>query len=161
MLSIGSVGWSLGSWLQARPWLALRRDQIVIAGAGSTAVGIALMLACAVWPRLPVGLILSSYGLAGFGMGLTVASTSLAVMTLSRPAELGRWTSSLQVCEGLGNSLVIGIAGSVYAALHTGHAWSTVFGVVYLVPTLAAGLCLLVAIRIGPVHDTPPARSAP
>lgn len=153
MLSVGAVGWSFGSWVQARPWLRLRRDQIIIVGASVTTLGIALMLVCAIWSRLPVALLVGCYGLAGLGMGLTVASTSLAVMTLSRPAQLGRWTSSLQICEGLGNTLVIGIGGSVYAALRTSHGWSTVFGAVYLVPVVVSIACTVVATRIGPVHD--------
>lgn len=153
MLCVGAIGWSLGSWIQARPWLGLRRDQIVIAGASVTAAGIAVMLSCAIWIGLPVALVIGAYGLAGLGMGLTVASTSLAVMTLSRPAQLGRWTSALQVCEGLGNSLVIGIGGSVYAALRSHHGLSTVFGAVYVVPLSVALLCIVVATRIGPVHD--------
>lgn len=153
LLCVGSVGWTIGSWVQARPWLRLRRDQIIVLGATAILLGVAVMFGCALWRQLPIALMITSYGVAGFGMGLLVSSTSLAIMTLSRPAQLGRWTSSLQVSEGLGNSLVLGIAGSVYAALRLRHGWGVVFGGVYLVPAIAALLCLLVSTRIGPVHD--------
>ncbi|MFT8395689.1 MFS transporter [Propionibacterium sp.] len=154
MLSAGAVGWSVGSWVQARPRLGLRRDQIIMLGAAVNLLGVVGMFCCAVLLVLPVALMIACYAVSGFGMGLLVSSTSLAVMTLSRPAQLGRWTSSLQVCEGLGNSLVVGLAGSVYATLHLGQHWSTVFGAVYLVPTIVAVVCLVVSVRVGPVHDT-------
>ena len=55
---------------------------------------------------------------AGFGMGLGIASTSIAVMSLSRDDEQGRNASSLQLGDALGASLFAGVSGSIFAALH-------------------------------------------
>jgi drug/metabolite transporter (DMT)-like permease len=86
-------------------------------------------------------------------MGLAVASTSLAVMTLSGPGQLGRNTSSLQVGDALGVALATGLAGSVFVALREQGNPQLTYGCL-------VGICLLCAIgavgaalRIGPVRN--------
>ncbi len=48
-ITTGSVGWMAGAWLQSRPWLRLRRDLIIIVGAGSTRRRTRRRLAVAGW----------------------------------------------------------------------------------------------------------------
>jgi MFS family permease len=67
--------------------------------------------------RPSTGAALIGFTFCGLGMGLQSASTSLAVMQLSPGAEIGRNTSSLQVGETAGNALLVGAAGTVFAAL--------------------------------------------
>ena len=43
MLTVGAVGWTAGSWLQARPWLRIRRDRLITVGCWSVALGLALV----------------------------------------------------------------------------------------------------------------------
>jgi len=113
-MTIGSLGWTFGSWLQSRRWLRMRRDAIITAGALSLGVGLALLAIGAWLQAVPVAILLIGWIFAGLGMGLAVASTSLGVMQLSHAVELGRSTSSLQVGEALGNSLGAGLAGTLY-----------------------------------------------
>ncbi len=152
-LTIGSLGWAIGSWIQSRRWLRLRQDQIILAGAVCALVGIgmiALFALHAVWP-----LVLPALGwtLAGLGMGLSVAGQALAVMTLSKPAELGRNTSSLQVAEGLGNALAAGIAGAIFAGLHARQPGPVTFGWVFISATIVGLAATVVAARIGRVRN--------
>ena len=86
-------------------------------------------------------------------MGLQNPSTSLAVMQLSDEAELGRNTSSLQVGEGLGNALVTGLAGTIFAGLLNTVSAAFTFGPIYALCTAASILSLLAALRIGPVRN--------
>lgn len=136
IITAGSIGWMAGAWLQSRPWLRLRRDLIIAAGATSTTAGL-LATAGAGWaPGRLVALAVTGWVVAGLGMGLSVASTSLAVMQLSQPVEIGRNTSSLQVGEALGASIGAGLAGTVF-----------VFGSSQANPTLGfGGLLTLMAM---------------
>ena len=111
----GSIGWSIGGWVQSRAWLRLRRDTIVVLGTVLTAAGVAAVAVGGFVAALPLWLILAGWTLAGGGMGLAHTSTALAVMQISSPAALGRNTSSLQVGEALGNALLGGLAGTIYA----------------------------------------------
>ena len=153
ILTAGSIGWMLGAWLQSRPWLRLRRDLIIGAGAVSSAVGLGATAVAGWMPGRLVPLSVAGWVFAGLGMGLAVASTSLAVMQLSAPVEIGRNTSSLQVGEALGASIGAGLAGTVF-----------VFGTSQANPTLGfGGLLTLMALltlagvaaaaRIGPVEN--------
>lgn len=154
VLTVGSVGWTTGSWLQSRPWLRLRRDQVIALGALCGAVG--LTMAAAGTPTrgpLGLGLIAAGYAVAGFGMGVSVASGSLAVMQLSGPADLGRNTSSLQVSEHLGNALIIGLAGTIFVLLRESQPPASTFTWLLAVPVLMAVLSAAVSRRIGPVAN--------
>jgi len=152
-LTIGSLGWTVGSWLQSRPWLRLRRDQIILGGAVCTLAGVSMIVVFARHPGWSLALPALGWTLAGLGMGLSVASQSLAVMTLSKPAELGRNTSSLQVAEGLGNALAAGVAGAIFAALHSQHPGSVTFSWLFASAAVVALAATAVAGRIGSVRN--------
>ncbi len=147
-LTIGSVGWAIGSWMQARPWLRLRRDQIVTLGSTATAAGLALAATAAWLPGRLLVVLVIGWVIGGFGMGLQVSSTSLVVMELSGPSEIGRNTSSLQVGEALGNAVVAGLAGTIFAAL-LGRV--DAFGWVFAAMVVVAVLGSLLSLRVGPV----------
>lgn len=151
VLTIGSLGWTFGSWLQSRTWLGWERQQVIVAGLVATGVGVAGVALSSWHPRGTLWLGVVGWTVAGLGMGLAVASTSLAVMSLSAVRSLGRNTSSLQVAEGLGNSLVGGLAGTVFYSLHgrSGHA----FVLLFVVALVSAGVGLMAALRVGPVSS--------
>lgn len=154
ILTIGSIGWAAGSWLQSRPWLRLRRDQIVSVGGIATVLGLSLVAVAAWFPGALLWLVILGWVIGGLGMGLQMSSTNLVVMELSAQAELGANTSSLQVGEALGNSIVAGLAGTIFAtmsATEAGALSGVVFGPVYAAMALVALLGLLASLRIGPV----------
>lgn len=152
MLTVGSLGWTLGSWLQAQSWLMLRRDQLIQLGAMFSLLGV-VCIVLGTWAGLSVVFIGAGWTIGGLGMGLSNASGSLAVMQLSEPAQLGRNTSSLQVSEALGNAMFTGVAGAVYANLRMGADTVHTFGWVFASVTLVSLLALVIAMRIGPVAN--------
>jgi MFS family permease len=153
ILTIGSVGWMAGAWLQSRPWLRLRRDQIIVAGAVSLVVGLALASVSGWLPGRLLGLAVAGWVLAGLGMGLSLSSTSLAVMQLSEPVEIGRNTSSLQVGEALGNSVGAGLAGTLFALGLTRADQALGFGGLLTAMCLLAALSLASSLRIGAMSN--------
>lgn len=151
-ITIASVGWMTGSWLQSRRWLRLSRDRIIVVGAACVAGGLAIAALGAWTPTLGVWFAVGGFTVAGLGMGLQSASTSLAVMQLSAPAELGRDTSSLQVGEMLGNALLTGIAGTIFAALATPDP-GAVFGWILAALAASGTVAVAIAARIGHVDN--------
>lgn len=153
-LTIGSLGWTGGSWIQARARLPLRRDQFISLGVGMTGLGL-----------LGVLLVMSSGGLlwlgalawviAGCGMGLLMPSTAVATMNLSESWQQGRHSSGLQVSEGLGNAVLTAGVGAIYAALlrvadqPTGLTW------VFITLVVAMVVGFVASFRIGELVDAP------
>jgi hypothetical protein len=91
--------------------------------------------------------------LAGFGMGLTTASTALAVIWLSRPSEQGRNASSLNLSDALGSALFVGLSGTLFAALHPVQEGPVTFGAVLLTMSAVAVLAVAASFRITPLRD--------
>lgn len=151
-VTLSSTGWMVGSWVQSRPWLRWRRDQIVVVGslliAGGLAVTGAALATGLGWIVVPV----VGIALAGVGMGLQSASTALVVMQTSGQRELGHNTSALQVGEMIGNALLTGFAGTLFAWLGGAGSVSP-FGVIVAVLAVAATASVAVASRIGPVEN--------
>ena len=88
-LTVGSVGWMTGSWLQSRPWLKIRRDRLITFGCLSLTLGLGSTGLVAFLPEVPYYLVAAGWIFSGLGMGLATASTSLAVMTLVRAGGSG------------------------------------------------------------------------
>lgn len=149
VLTVGSIGWTTGSWVQSRPRLKLRRDRIITLGTCLVALGLAVATVTASVPAVWVGLIGVSWVLAGLGMGLAFASTSVAAMSLSPAAEQGRNTSSLALGEALGGSLLVGLSGSIFALLHPLGQLPVTFGAVLAAMCLLAVGGALLSLRIG------------
>ncbi|HYP45178.1 MAG TPA: MFS transporter [Propionibacteriaceae bacterium] len=149
VLTVGSIGWTTGSWLQSRPGLRLRRDRIITVGASLVALGLSVAVLTAGVASVWVGLIGVSWVLAGLGMGLAFSSTSVAAMSLSPAAEQGRNSSSLALGEALGGSLLVGLSGSIFASLHPSGQLPITFGSVMAAMCLLAALGALLSLRIG------------
>jgi Kef-type K+ transport system membrane component KefB len=153
VLTVGAVGWTTGSWLQSRPWLQIRRDVLITLGCCSVAAGLALVGLIAFLPAIPYVLVALSWIFGGLGMGLAMSSTSLAVMSLSAAAEQGRNASSLNVYDALGAGIFVGIAGTIFAALHSSGNRALTFGLVELSMAVVALLGLITSLRIGVVRN--------
>jgi MFS family permease len=151
-LTIGALGLTLGSWAQSRPSLRLRRDRIIVLGAASLLVGVTVVWLVSLlqwW----VGLVGVGWVFSGLGMGLATASTSLATMTLSRPADQGRNASSLQFGEAFGGGLFIGLGGTVFAALRPGGDLVATFASVLGAMALVAAAATFVSLRTGRIRN--------
>jgi MFS family permease len=150
-LTVGAVGWTLGSWLQSQSWLRMPRDLLITAGCGFVSLGLGLVAITAWWPVLWAGMVALAWAVAGLGMGLATASTSLAVMNLSRPEQQGRNASSLNLFDALGSGVLVGVAGTVFAALTKGDDLPVAFGTLFTTMAAVGLLAVLTSRRIGPV----------
>ncbi|MER5867692.1 MFS transporter [Kitasatospora sp. NPDC002040] len=118
-LTSGGLSWALGSWLQGRPAADRHREAMIRLGFVLTAVSIA-GAALVLIPAVPVWVAAASWAVGGIGMGLAVASISVLMMKLSAPEEAGANSASLQLSDALGNVLMTGLAGVLFAGLGGG-----------------------------------------
>ena len=152
-LTIGSLGWSTGSWAQARPWLRLRRDQLITLGAVLCSLGLLTMTSFILFSSSPLCLGVLGWVISGVGMGVMMPSTTVALMGLSSNQEQGRNNSALQVAEALGNALLTGMAGAIYAIATRRVSLQTSFVSPFAALTVLCIVALVVSLRIGPIAN--------
>lgn len=151
VLTIGSSGWFVGAWLQSRRWMRWSRTTLIVIGTFSIAIGTTGAALVAWLPALPLWVAMAMWTFAGLGMGFVISLTSLAAMTLSPRAQQGRNSSALQASEALGNSIFVGVAGTIFAALVPLGSLHNTFAAVLAAMTLVALLGFAAALRIGPI----------
>ncbi|WP_413248027.1 MFS transporter [Sinomonas flava] len=111
-LTGGALGWTAGSFAQARSWLP-RRLYLVL---GPAAVGACLAaVALSVGTQATPWAIALCWFVAGAGMGLSMSTTSVLTLELSDAAERGRNSASLQLADMLGGVIGTAGAGTLYA----------------------------------------------
>ncbi|PID50849.1 MAG: hypothetical protein CR980_01515, partial [Propionibacteriales bacterium] len=151
-LTLGTVGWLGGSWLQSQTWFTLRRDLIIVLGCVLAAVGVGIVALPAWFPGIWLGTVVFGWSIAGIGMGLCVPSGTLAVLQLSAATTQGRNTSSLIVFESVGNAAWMGVAGSLLAAARAVDMLDAGYRGAFTFCAGAALVAALLALRIGPVR---------
>lgn len=117
VLTGGTLGWNVGSFVQARRNLTLPRHLLLVIGGLIIAVA-EILLVLAVRPPVPAWCALGFWALAALGMGLAMSSTSVLVLRYSDAGEEGRNSSALQLSDSLGGALGIGLSGAAFATWH-------------------------------------------
>lgn len=149
-LTGGVLGWSTGSWLQARPGLRIPRHLLFVIGAGLIASALAGMTVL-VRPSAPGWPVVPLWACCAVGMGLVMSSTGVLTLRYSAVGQEGRNSSALQLSDALGGALGIGLSGAAFAAWHDPVGGDTgLFTAMWLA---AAGVALLVSaagLRAGP-----------
>ena len=114
-LTIGALGWSIGSWNRGR-MAAPTPQRVLRIGMAMLAVGV-LVTASAVFPAVPVAVALLGWVVAGLGMGTVFPSLSVLTLELSPPSRQGVNASALQLCDALFTAGILALGGSLFAAL--------------------------------------------
>lgn len=117
-LTVAAIGWSAGSWWQARQRSGQARIRLLTSGFMIVAIGIATLAvlassATSLWVAAPIWL------LAGAGMGLAMPTVSVLTLELSPVTEQGANSAALQVTDVVGTVLGIATGASIIAAIST------------------------------------------
>jgi MFS family permease len=126
-LTLTTLAWTAGSWMQERLVLRLGPSRLVIAGHAMLLFSIAVTFTFLI-DAVPLAVGFAGWTLGGLGIGLAYAPISLTVLNEAEPGREGAATSSLQLTEQLGVALGIGVGG---AAIATGAAggWDPASGI--------------------------------
>ena len=148
ILAVGSLGWTVGSWIQGRDGWSGRRDRLVMVGGVLLTLGLLAIVAVTHfnWHPWWVG---AALVVCGLGMGMGTASLSVLSLTLTPAADHGSTSSSLQLADVLGSVLGIAAAGAVFAAKHTTAGQDVpVFVTMWLGLSVVASLVAVAGQRI-------------
>lgn len=159
-LAASSITWTAGSWLQARTSEHWERRAVVRAGFVLVAAGVG-GVALALWPVVPVAVVLVAWGFGGLGMGLAYPSFSLITLARATVGEQGKASSSLNLSEVLGSAIGAGVGGAIIAAGDAGGWERGSMGLVFAIMVAVATVGFLIATRLPSLRRPAPAVVGP
>jgi MFS family permease len=115
VLSVATVVWTAGSWVQARGASRWASARFVRVGFAVVLVGMALFL-LVLNTDVPWQIALPTFALACFGMGLSYSPLALIVLSEATPERQGSASSSLSLTDTLGTALGTGVSGAIIGA---------------------------------------------
>jgi MFS family permease len=121
VLTVAALTWTSGSWVQARYVHVIGPRRLCTAGLALVALGVA-GVGTLDWPATPWWVGFVAWGVAGAGMGLSYATTTLVVLASAGPARQGDSIAAMQVLVTLGVAVGSGVGGAALAlSLALGH----------------------------------------
>ncbi|MGH9018906.1 MAG: MFS transporter, partial [Acidimicrobiales bacterium] len=121
VLTVAALSWTAASWVQARFVAVVGPRRLCAAGLALVAVGVT-GVGTLDWPATPWWVGFLAWGVAGAGMGLSYATTTLVVLTSAGPGRQGGPIAALQVLVTLGVAVGAGLGGAALAlSLALGH----------------------------------------
>jgi MFS family permease len=148
-----TLAWTAGAWLQSRLSGRWEARRLVGWGVVIIATGLAVM-ALVLSPAVPVEVGVAAWTVAGFGIGLAYAPTTLLMLRAAPQGREGWASSSLNLADVLGTAIGIGLGGAAVAAA-TVHGWPLAAGVGMAFAIAGAGaIALALASRRLPLTHT-------
>ncbi|QOY62989.1 MFS transporter [Lysobacter sp. H21R4] len=146
-LTVGALGWSLGSWNRGRMH-APAPERVLQAGMALMLVGV-LGVSAAVLPWVPLAVGVVGWIVAGVGMGTVYPSLSILTLELSPPERQGANASALQLCDALFTATMLAVGGSLFALL-LGRSTLAAYLAGFAITVSVAVLGLALAPRVLP-----------
>ena len=113
-LTMVSVTWTMGSWIQARYSLIWSRRRLITIGllvATVAPVGMLLVTTGA----LPPWAAAAAWGIGGLGIGLAFSTLTLVVLEAASEGAEGAAAAGIQLANQIGSGLGAGIVGAIVA----------------------------------------------
>ncbi|HEY8516527.1 MAG TPA: MFS transporter [Candidatus Binatia bacterium] len=147
-LTLGTLTWTAGAWVQAREAPRRSRSGLVAAGVALVALGIAAAVSVLL-PDVPFMVATLAWGVAALGMGMAYSTSALVILETAPPDRQGESSAALQLSITLGTALGTGAGGAVLALL-TAAAWplASAIAAVFATTVAALAVALVVAFRL-------------
>jgi MFS family permease len=139
-----TLAWAAGAWMQARLNEEWEGRRLIFVGVCLLAGGIAGLI-ISLHSGVPIAEVLLAWSVAGFGMGLAYAPTSLMMLRETAAAQRGRASASLTLSDVLGTALGTGLGGAAVAAASQ-RGWSLSTGVTVALCIAGVGALLTLAV---------------
>ena len=148
-VTVTTVSWTIGSWIQQR-WIArLGEAWFVRAGYLVLAPGVALAAMASMLDGVPFWLIHIGGVGAGLGMGFAYSAHAQLTFRSVDERDVGSATSSLQLCDNLGVALGTGVVGAVVAfGDDTGWSPGTAVAIAWIAPVAVALFGVVISRRL-------------
>jgi len=147
-LTVGTLTWTAGAWVQARE--ADRRSRRMLVATGLALIGTGVAGTSAILaPQVPLWTTGITWGLTSLGMGITYSTLALVILECAAEGEEGRASAALQLSYTLCIALGTGVGGAIVALTsRLGQSLSLGIALVDVVMVTAAVLGVVATRRI-------------
>ena len=143
-----TLSWTAGSWFQARMNSRWEGRRLIRIGLVIILVGIA-GLSAILDSGISVAVGIAAWTVAGIGMGMSYAPTTLLMLAEAPPGRQGWASASLNLSDVLGGALGIGVGGAaISAAVRFGWSLAAGLGAAFAVTAVAGVACLAATGRL-------------
>src|SRR5215472_8599765 len=147
-----TLAWTAGAWVQARlsdTWEGRGMIRIGLVVILTGIAGLTTVLSSAI----AVTVAIVAWTVAGLGMGMAYAPTSLIMLNEAPPGREGWASASLNLADVLGSAIGIGIGGAaIGAAVRFGWPLSTGLATAFAITAAAGIVALAISGRLPGVH---------
>ncbi len=149
VLTSATLTWTGGAWVQARFLGRFGARRFVGVGFATVAIGLGTTIAVLA-PGIPWELAIVTWGIAGFGMGLSYSPLSIVVLREAPPETQGAATSGLQLSDTIGTALGAGLGGAlIAAAIRSGAPEANGVAATFTLGTVVLALGAIASTRLG------------
>lgn len=111
-LTLGTITWTAGAWIQAKE--AQRRSRRVLVALGLALIGVGVAGTSAILvPNVPFWTAGPTWALTSLGMGITYSTLALVILECASEGEEGRASAALQLSYTLCIALGTGVGGTI------------------------------------------------
>lgn len=147
VVTVVTVGWSIGAWVQGREAGRRAPHQLVLVGGSLALLGIAAMSLLLTGLPVVIGEVLWFFG--GAGMGMSFQTVLLASMGDGNSGEEGGIMAARFLAGRLGIALGTGVGGGFIALASVAHLpLRAGLGAAFAMALLSTIICLMLAPRI-------------
>ena len=117
VIATGAISWSGGAWLQSRldEKHADKRALRVFAGMVLLTVGICVQVLALLLDTAPLAVVVGGWVLAGLGIGMAHATSSVLAFALAPEGEVGSVSAALQISDQFMAAVSTGVGGALFA----------------------------------------------
>lgn len=150
-IATAAVSWTVGSWVQDR-WDkrdSSQRPFRIFIGSSAMTLGLGLQLFALYATSFPLLITLLGWALAGLGIGIAHATTTILAFMLAPEGEEGTVSASLQLADTFIAALSTGIGGALFAfASQRAYSEQTGIMLAFVFCLFLASLSVVSALRI-------------
>lgn len=148
-LTLGTIAWTAGSWVQERTAATRSRRGVIALGLVLLLAGV-VGLAGVLHESVPVAVAYAAWTVTALGMGIAYSTTALTILEQGAAERAGESSAALQLATNLGVALGTGFGGALLAGV-TAAGGSTAGGIAAAWAASAATLVLALAVtpRLG------------
>lgn len=143
-LTVGSIAWSVASWMQGRMSTTLSNTACTTIGSILILVAIVTAALTAIFGFSPLPVIIA-WVVGGGGMGLMFPRLSTLTLAYSAPEEQGFNSSALAISDSLGSAVSLALTGVIFALFASSGAS---FVAVFVFSAVIAVGAILAAHRV-------------